>query len=540
MRIKQLPPEIANQIAAGEVIERPASCIKELLENAKDANATEIRIEIRHGGLVEMSVSDNGDGIVREDLPLAVTAFATSKISSASDLEYIQTMGFRGEALASMAAVSKLSIVSKTNEAEHATMIEGHGSDFRLSLSPRACGTTVSVCDLFFNAPVRKKFLKSPRIEFQAIEMVVRAFLFSAPHIGLILMHDGRVVWSFPQALTPLQQKMRIQKLLGKSFIEHAVEATFDEGILRGTGYVGLPSCHRSQNDRIFLLLNGRMVKDRLLMRAVRQAYEGLLYPGRYPVCVLDLKMDHRLIDVNVHPSKYEVRFDEPRIVHDTLFQRLRNLLTTESVTSSVAKPILTQKKSKSNLFEKSELISKDVIQLNERFLLMEQNEDWYVVDGKKLFYKMLSYELNEANFPLESRDLLVPMHVYPNASITSEIAKEVILTAKEAGILLNWDSDACRFKVLSLPIVLPSLNIKRFIHELFLKKPQNKSELLEHLMNATDFIFHEHAASLSHFFKSGISKDICECARQLTLESCTNWFKMPQSVYTSVDEEVL
>lgn len=328
MRIHQLPSAIANQIAAGEVIERPASVVKELLENSLDAGASSISIEIGYGGLNQIKISDNGTGIVAEDLPLAIAAHATSKITRLDDLYAIDSMGFRGEALASIASVAKITISSKPAAQEHAMMLRMQGADYSISPCARSNGTSIDVVDIFFNAPVRKRFLKSEKLEFQAIETVVKRFALSAPDVALTLKHNGKEVLTLPPAHGERGQLMRVSKIFGSSFMRDAIYLEAETGNMRLSGWLSGPDFQRSQNDRQWVYINQRMVKDKLINHALKQAYDGLLHPGRFPACLLYFTINTAEVDVNVHPTKHEVRFQQPRLVHDFFTSHMQRALT--------------------------------------------------------------------------------------------------------------------------------------------------------------------------------------------------------------------
>lgn len=335
MRIHQLPPAIANQIAAGEVIERPASVVKELLENSLDAGADTISVEISYGGLNHIKISDNGLGIVAEDLPLAVAAHATSKIKTLNDLYAIDTMGFRGEALASIASVAKVTISSRPADQEHAMMLRIQGTLNELSPCARSKGTTIEVVDLFFNAPVRKRFLKTEKLEFQAIELVFKRFALSAPHVALTLKHNNKSVLSLPAAVNEQAKHTRMSRIFGRSFVNDAIYLEVEQGAMGLSGWVSGPDFQRSQNDRQWIYINQRMVKDKLINHAVKQAYDGLLYPGRFPACLLYFTIHTGEVDVNVHPTKHEVRFQQPRLVHDFFTSQLTKALNSTLLKST-------------------------------------------------------------------------------------------------------------------------------------------------------------------------------------------------------------
>jgi DNA mismatch repair protein MutL len=329
MRIKQLPIHLANQIAAGEVIERPASVLKELLENSIDAGAKHIDLDVEKGGIKGIRITDDGCGIAREDLALALSPHATSKLYSQEDLFNIQTLGFRGEALASIGSVARLQLISCQSAEQGAWGISmtGHSSGEVVPM-PHPLGTTVSVEDLFFNLPARRKFLRSEKTEFIQLEETFRRIALSHFALSLVFKHNQRLIYQLPAALDKLTQEKRIAKIFGKSFLQHAMQIEFAMTGLKLWGWLGLTSHTRSQADLQYVYLNGRMIKDKLVNHAIRQAYENKLYPGRYPLFVLYLELDPTTVDVNVHPTKHEVRFHESRLVHDFIYRNLKSVLT--------------------------------------------------------------------------------------------------------------------------------------------------------------------------------------------------------------------
>ena len=336
MTIKQLPISIANQIAAGEVIERPASVVKELLENACDAKADVVTIDIGYGGLNQIKISDNGEGICAQDLALAIAPHATSKISKLDDLYAINTLGFRGEALASIASIARITITSKPQDQKNAMCFTFDGNFSQILPCARIKGTTIEVSDLFYNAPVRKKFLKSEQSEYQAIELLVKRFALSAPTIAIMLNHNGKLQLQVNAANCEQSRLMRIRKILGKNFIEHAHYLNVGYGNMHLYGWLADAEYLRSQNDQQLIYVNGRMVKDKLLNHAIKQAYEKILYPGRYPACLLYLVINPMEVDVNVHPTKHELRFHQPRLVHDFLRSQIQRALDTVSASKEV------------------------------------------------------------------------------------------------------------------------------------------------------------------------------------------------------------
>jgi DNA mismatch repair protein MutL len=328
-RIRALPTQLVNQIAAGEVVERPASVVKELLENSIDAGATRVQIEIERGGIALVRVRDDGSGIVKDDLPLAVARHATSKIASLGELEHVRSLGFRGEALPSIASVSRMTLASRARNAEHGWQIETDGSDGALELRPAAVepGTTVEIRDLFFNTPARRKFLRSERTEFGHIETVVRRIALSHPEVDVRLRHNQRAGLTLVAATDRAGQQRRLAELLGSDFVEQTRYLQHEASGLRLRGWLALPVYNRSQPDQQFFFVNGRAVRDKLVAHAVRQAYADVLFHGRHPAYVLYLELDPGLVDVNAHPTKHEVRFREPRMVHDFLFHSLHRVI---------------------------------------------------------------------------------------------------------------------------------------------------------------------------------------------------------------------
>lgn len=330
MVIKQLPSQLINQIAAGEVIERPASAVKELVENSLDANASHVSIEIEEGGLRLIRVRDNGSGINKAELGLALSRHATSKISSLNDLEAVLSFGFRGEALPSMSSVSRLTLVSRMVEESAAWSVKADGTESELEPTPIAhpVGTTVELRDLFYNTPARRKFLKTEKTEFGHIETVIKRMALSRFDVGFTLKHNQRQVVDLKPALTKQQKDQRVGLLCGEGFVEQSLEIDVVNGDLGLQGWVGLPTFSRSQADMQFFYVNGRLIRDKLINHAVRLAYQDVLFHGRHPVYVLYLTIDPVLVDVNAHPAKLEVRFRESKAVHDFVFRRVKQLLS--------------------------------------------------------------------------------------------------------------------------------------------------------------------------------------------------------------------
>lgn len=342
MRIQALPTQLINQIAAGEVVERPSSIVKELVENCFDADATDIMIDIEQGGVRLIKVRDNGCGIVKEDLPLALSRHATSKIASLQDLEHVASMGFRGEALPSISSVARLTLISRVEEAACAWTVSADGSekDFNPQPDPHPKGTTIDVQDLFYNTPARRKFLKAEKTEFSHIENLIKKMALSRFDIGFTLTHNQKEVLNLRPAESKADKEKRIASICGSAFIESSVTIDFEASGLQLSGWVGLPTFSRSQQDMQFFYVNGRLIKDRLVTHAVKQAYQDVLFHGRHPVYVLYLTLDPVLVDVNAHPAKLEVRFREGRTVHDFLLRALHRSLADLRPGDQIDEPI--------------------------------------------------------------------------------------------------------------------------------------------------------------------------------------------------------
>ncbi len=324
-RIQLLNPRLANQIAAGEVVERPASLAKELLENSLDAGATVIDVDVELGGTRRVQVRDNGGGIDEADLALAMSRHATSKICDLADLEAVATLGFRGEALASIASVSRLTMISNTHSQGPGWRVFAAGPDMAVTLEPAAhpLGTTVEVRDLFFNTPARRKFLRADKTEFSRLDEVVKRLALSHLGVTFNLRHNGKVVRQYRAAGNFNEQERRVAAICGSAFMEQARYVDIEHGGLRLWGWLGSPHFSRSQADLQYFYVNGRSVRDRVVTHAVRQAYRDVMYQTRHPACVLFLQLPAEDVDVNVHPTKHEVRFRHSRAVHDFLFSSL-------------------------------------------------------------------------------------------------------------------------------------------------------------------------------------------------------------------------
>ncbi|MDV6317290.1 DNA mismatch repair endonuclease MutL [Idiomarina sp. HP20-50] len=342
MAIQQLPIELANQIAAGEVVERPSSVVKELVENALDAGATQLVLDIEQGGSKRIRIRDDGCGIVQQELTLALSRHATSKIKNLDDLEHIGSLGFRGEALASISSVSRLRLISKPAEQQEAWQAWAEGRDMRVNVEPAAHpnGTTADIQDLFFNTPARRKFLRTEKTEFSHIDEVIKRIALSRFEVGFQLNHNGKSVRNFPQAITERQQLQRLAKICGSGFAEQASTIDAVDGDFHLNGWLVAPEYCRHQGDIQYFFVNGRMMRDKLLSHAVRQAYEKYLPNERVPTFVLYFELPADQVDVNVHPAKHEVRFHRQRQVHDFILARIEQALM-QLVSAESSQPIV-------------------------------------------------------------------------------------------------------------------------------------------------------------------------------------------------------
>jgi len=329
MSIQILPARLANQIAAGEVVERPASVVKELVENSLDAGASRIDIDIDKGGSRTIRIRDNGKGIPKDELGLALSRHATSKITSLDDLEAIVSLGFRGEALASISSVSRLTLTSKTAAQEEAWSAYAEGRDMDVQLKPAAhpVGTTLEVLDLFFNTPARRKFLRTEKTEFSHIDELLKRIALSRLDVTINLRHNGKMIRQYRAAQTQVQKERRLAAVCGSNFLNHALAVELEHGDLKLSGWICSPQGARAQNDIQYCYVNGRMMKDKLINHAIRQAYETSLTADQYAAYVLFIEVDPHQVDVNVHPAKHEVRFHQARLVHDFICQGLQSAL---------------------------------------------------------------------------------------------------------------------------------------------------------------------------------------------------------------------
>ena len=327
--IRPLPDQLINQIAAGEVVERPAAALKELLENSLDAGATDVAVQLEGGGIKLLRVRDNGSGISQDELPFALMRHATSKIASLEDLQRVASMGFRGEALASMAAVAQVVLTSRSADNVHAWQIQAvDGSHSDAAPAAHALGTSVEVRELYFNTPARRKFLKSEATEFAYCEETFKRIALSRPDVAFSLQHNNRMVWQLPAQQGDAALAKRIEALLGKEFAQSAVSVSRQAAGLSLVGMASLPAYSKATREAQYFFVNGRFIRDKVVAHAIRQAYQDILHHQRHPAFVLFLDLPPELVDVNVHPAKSEVRFRESQAIHQFVFHTLQQALS--------------------------------------------------------------------------------------------------------------------------------------------------------------------------------------------------------------------
>ncbi|GGI83103.1 DNA mismatch repair endonuclease MutL [Legionella impletisoli] len=520
MRIQTLSLELANQIAAGEVIERPASVVKELLENALDAGAQTIHIMIDGGGVNRIRISDDGQGIYPDDLPLAIAAHATSKIRTLNDLYQIKSMGFRGEALASIASISKLTISSRAVGEDHAAFLQLTPEGPMVSPTARNRGTTVEVQDLFYNAPVRKKFLKTEKTEFQVIETLVRRFAMCRSDIAITLTHNGRPSLAIPAALCEKTKINRIKKLMGKEFVDEAKYIEIKRSGMRLYGWLGGKAYHRSQNDKQWIYVNQRMVKDKLLNHAIKQSYEPFLPPGRFPGCLLYLDIAPEEVDVNVHPTKHEVRFQQPRLVHDLIVSELTEAFggKKDSTIRNALSHLSTEKRIvREDDYSQRSLINKILepssnrvlTVLNSSFIILMHQDDPFLVDVAKLYQLGIKREIKREDAPLKKRPLLVPIrfHALNQADHLIEQYQEDLFNL---GIEINRIADH-ELLIRTIPKLLWQLDIQAFMNALNTQARLSEEKLLNLMVSCctikADALSPEECYQLLDFFDAQISE---------------------------------
>lgn len=551
MHIKQLDQQLSNQIAAGEVIERPASVVKELIENALDAGSTQITIEVERGGQNLIRIRDNGCGIYPEELQLALERHATSKIGTFEDLEHVGSLGFRGEALASISAVSRVRLTSAIAGAEAGCQILCEGGQFS-SVSPAAHpqGTTIEVKDLFYNTPARRKFLRSERTEISHIETIVQRLCLSRFDASFTLRHNEKVLINSPSATAQVAREKRVREVLGPAFMDAAVGIEFEAAGLKLSGWIAAPGFNRSQADLQFFYINHRFVRDKLLMHAARLAYQDVLFNGRHPAYVLFLDCDPAVVDVNVHPTKHEVRFRDSRTIHDFVFRALqdaiRQVKTSHQPTASIetseplsadlvssvstryaatVAPSLIQRPLSQSASPHEQLLlhasssttqpvghhaqtsntfspplGSAVAQLHDIYILAQNEKGLIVVDmhaaHERILYERLKQQLSEAS--LISEPLLVPITLSINKQemMAWETDQSALLAA---GLLVEQMSESS-LVIREVPSILKKKDVAQLIRDVLADWVANdKSQRLQENVNHILATVACHAAIRAH-----------------------------------------
>lgn len=523
-RIHVLEPFLANQIAAGEVVERPGSVVKELLENSIDAQATKLDIVIEQGGSSLIRIRDDGCGISKEDLPLALQRHATSKIQNVEDLFCVKSLGFRGEALASISSVARINLTSKVQNTDHAWQIKMEGSDDNIVVIPASHpqGTTIEVSDLFFNVPARRKFLRTAQTEFSHILETVRRLALTRFDIAIYLQHNAKSILRFDVSKSQKDEELRLAAICGDDFVKQAIVIGGEATDMQVRGWIGLPTFTRSQPDLQYLYVNGRIVRDKTLAHAIRQSYQDVIADRRHPGLVLFLEIDPALVDVNVHPTKSEVRFRETRAVHDFIVQIIRKALASggrtmatnnivglneqntqdnfaSSLETAPLKSSITEPSSKidynfvpsSREKESREFVirSPDVIyqqeiiqevastanafalgqaigQIQKNYILAQNAQGLIVVDAHAA-HERITYEKLKASFwqdEVMQQELLQPM-IFTVSLKEAECVEMYQDTLHRLGLELVRTSDVA-VMVRSLPVLLLDANIEQLIHD--------------------------------------------------------------------------
>lgn len=548
-RINRLPDSLANQIAAGEVIERPASVVKELLENSIDAGASRIELDVEQGGARSIRVSDNGCGIHADDMRLALERHATSKLHSQADLECINTLGFRGEALPSIASVCQFKLISRSLDAEQAYSLSFDPNLGEPEYLPaaRSLGTTVEVNKLFFNTPARRKFLRTERTEFLHILEMTRRLALGCEHIAIRLRHNEKQVLYCPTASTESAQ--RVYALMGAEFRDKAIRIEYANDAMRLYGFLGASELARNQSDRQYFYLNGRMIRDKKLNHAIRLAYDARIVAGRYPCYVLYLQMDMSKADVNVHPTKHEVRFHQARDVHDFVYASLCDALSQNNdMVGNKEQLSLKQKAGYSDknigqireatgyygalsrpgpsqgLFKEAGKLGRPVAQLQGHFIVTESQSCLRLVDvhAARRHIALTRLKTSGAEQLPQQRPLLVPVTVSFPAPET-ELFLRHITTLEKHGLCLEQASRDSLI-VRSIPVVLQDCDIESLMNDILgvLSKGDNDALLT---------VMAHHAADIQD---ENLSRDAMN-QLLMALENCLDKDTQPAGLFRSL-----
>lgn len=496
-RIHLLSPQLANQIAAGEVIERPAAVLKELLENSLDAGAHRIEIDIEKGGMQLIRVRDDGFGIHPDDLALALSRHATSKVHTLKDLENITSLGFRGEALASMGSVSRLSLSSCLRGQNEAWKVEtiGRNLEAQITATAHPTGTTVEVRDLFFNTPARRRFLRTEQTEFGHIDDLLKRILLSRFEIGFTLRHNQKMIRQAKPATTDQARQQRLANIMGSHFMEHAISFDIEIPDMRLWGWITLPEFSRNQTDLQYCYLNGRSIRDKLINHAIRLAYQDTLLTGRHPGFVLYLELDPSTVDVNVHPTKHEVRFHNSRMIHDALFSNLRRILSGEHSTTQIEEtpavyhvnpksvhlsPIKKDTIKTGEACSAPTILGTAIAQLHDRYILAENTAGLIILDIPLARTACLKKQLSEKT--IRTQPLLLPLSIDVSKSIANYVEQQTAFLATLGFDISRLDNSKIRVRY--IPVLLKDINLESFI-------PVFLQALLTEILDATSLLAH-------------------------------------------------
>ena len=482
-RIHPLPLHLANQIAAGEVIERPASVVKELIENSLDAGATEIVVNIEGAGSQSIQIRDNGQGIHPDDLTLALSRHATSKLNSTEQLSHISSLGFRGEALPSIASISRLTLTSKQAQNEHAWQLTANSNELAPITHPQ--GTTIEVRELFFNVPARRRFLKGDKTELNHIVTTLQRLALSQFSIGFQCQFSASSTLKLPRAITPKQQQERIAKICGKTFLKQSLYIEQDYDAIKLVGWLAKAEGHRPQTDIYYFFINGRVIRDRVINHAIRQAYSAFIPSGRYPAFVLYLTMPLDRLDINVHPTKHEVRFRDARLIHGLINKAIHDALSTEipqtglnDLSALIKENIIplenqvfetsisNNQTSQNPITKESNPFGTILTLLSQKYLLTQVNHGYLLIDlqSAEQQLRQLQYEEAIATQTINSRPILVPIKL--DLSLQSIDVLSSIKT-KLSDLGLGFTIEAQKVVVNTIPSLFSHIDIRQLIDTL-------------------------------------------------------------------------
>jgi len=482
-RIHPLPLHLANQIAAGEVIERPASVVKELIENSLDAGATEIVVNIEGAGSQSIQIRDNGQGIHPDDLTLALSRHATSKLNSTEQLSHISSLGFRGEALPSIASISRLTLTSKQAQNEHAWRLTANSNELTPITHPQ--GTTIEVRELFFNVPARRRFLKGDKTELNHIVTTLQRLALSQFSIGFQCQLSASSTLKLPRAITPKQQQERIAKICGKTFLKQSLYIEQNYDAIKLVGWLAKAEGHRPQTDIYYFFINGRVIRDRIINHAIRQAYSAFIPSGRYPAFVLYLTMPLDRLDINVHPTKHEVRFRDARLIHGLINRAIHDALSTEipqtglnDLSALIKENIIplenqvfetsisNNQTSQNPITKESNPFGTILTLLSQKYLLTQVNHGYLLIDlqSAEQQLRQLQYEEATATQTINSRPILVPIKL--DLSLQSIDVLSSIKT-KLSDLGLGFTIEAQKVVVNTIPSLFSHIDIRQLIDTL-------------------------------------------------------------------------